>query len=312
MSFKNRRLFLLILLSLIQLRGFSQDKIIDVSYVENPDLTVDIFYTKRVPGSFHLSLFFTNLNNSNSGGIDRILKSDGGLLIKLRPTNANQGIRFGYQVSYIRGKPNPKHDSEVTYLLPFRKKTEVTVELQKDLSAQLFNTYTSKDWKVFEFVVDEVDTIFNSRKGMIVDLKEEYKVDTIGHYILSSRQNFVLVEHDDGTFSYYRGFGQNQIDVALGEIVYPQTPLGVIANTGGKEFRLSYATYGRIEGKSDIAFKALRKSGVLEFYDPPFMTDQGKSVLENNSTYTVDYSEAEIIQELSKKELKRRKKAKSN
>jgi hypothetical protein len=286
----------------------AQNKV-EISSSTNPDRSVDITYNKSAPGSFHVVLFFTQLQNARSRGVDRVVTADGGILLKLRPVNDQQGIGFGYRVSYSRGKPNPQQDSLVTYLLPFRKGTKVKVNYLTSLESSYFGTQRAKNWKAYQFSISEPDTVFNSRKGLVVEV-EDGKSAPRNDVIYTSERNYILVEHKDGTFSYYKGFAENQVFVSPGDEIAANQPLGIVSNDPSGENKISFLCFGRIEGKGTIAEKVHRKASIYEYYSPKFSTSDGKIPLENNNSYTVDFEEDLLLQELTKKELKKLKKKK--
>jgi hypothetical protein len=100
----------LVLILLIPLISFGQKDIIEVNYVINLDKSVSFNYKKNHPGSIFLILEFNSLNNTRDNTFKRVISSPSGSLIKLKPTNPDEGIGFQYSFQYYEGNLNSKID----------------------------------------------------------------------------------------------------------------------------------------------------------------------------------------------------------
>lgn len=87
------------------------------------------------------------------------------------------------------------------------------------------------------------DTIYNMRKGIVIDVINEFKTDSLDAYKYTSKMNKIFIEHDDGTIARYVGFNSKSIFIKPGQTVYPQTKLGVLDIFNNSVYRLYFDIY---------------------------------------------------------------------
>ena len=193
---------------------FAQSDNIKITYKRNSNKSVDFYYTKKLPGSFYLSVRFTKLENSNSFDYSDVIKAKSGYLFTLRPIDNRKSIRFSYKRSWLRGVPNPKTDSLFTYGLPFKEGVKVLVRENKNVGEKYFGSEKPSKWKSYAAYVKTTDTVCSMRKGIVVGITNKYENDTISKKKFTTKRNSVRIEHQDGTIASYYGFKKNSFLVS--------------------------------------------------------------------------------------------------
>src|SRR5690554_5869501 len=299
------KIFIVILLSLTTQIIFSQN-IITLKSQRNKDNSVNIQYTKNKPGSYHVYLNFTRYENMLLPQKRFIIKGSEGFLLKLRPINNQKPISYSYTYTYKREIPNSKVDTSFIYLLPFKNNTSIKVNHLNNLEAKYFDEEEPKNWKAFQFLSNKPDTICSVRKGVIVNVIDNYSIDTTHTYSFSSRRNAILIEHLDGTFARYQGLDGEKIFIKEGDIVLPNQPLGILTQYDKKEiyqlrFSIFYITENPLENHKN------NEKSSAEYLDPYFQTTEDILKLSPRNKFTTKVTEDILIKELSKRELKNKK-----
>lgn len=300
----------------ITLNAYTQTKTIEIEYQRNKDHSVDFYFKKSEPGSYLLSLKFKNVVNNYSPDYLGVISGSSGKITTLKPFNINNGISFSYSYSYIRGIPNPKVDAAFTYLLPFSKGNKVLVRELNFIGSTQFGNESPKNWKAYQLISFDNDSVFASRKGLVIDVIDQYEMDTTSYF--TSKKNEVLVEHVDGTYGSYSGFEKNGIFVEKGQMIYPQTPLGILGKSistlkidgeikNASISKLNFKIYFLIDASENRNETLYNQKSRFEYITPIFYTTGGNQILKKNSYYTADYDENILVFELTRKELKKRK-----
>jgi len=278
---------------------FSQKPAVEVNYLVTDDNSVVFTYVKSVPGTYTIKFKFNKLQNASLEGTTYVLKDHSGKLFTLQPRDKYSRIGFSYSITLMQGVLSPKTDPNFVYLLPFAKDEKIKVFDHTYAYNVYFGTEVPKNWKSYQFVPESADTVYAARKGVVIGLIDKFELDTVSSF--TSQQNMIRVEHPDGTYAEYKGFKKNGILVAEGQTIYPLTPIGLL---GEQSKKISFMVYFHIKAdKQDDENLQTYKSRV-EFITPVFYTGDGIAKLNGNTTYSVNYDEKTVFQELSKKEIK--------
>tara|TARA_R110002111_G_C5963786_1_gene369729 strand:+ start:499 stop:1446 length:948 start_codon:yes stop_codon:yes gene_type:complete len=299
----------MLLVSNISPNLFAQNDIIQVTSKRNDDKSVDISYTKKLPGSYYVKLEFTSMTNCYQRDFEKVVKSNSGKLLKLRPINDKEHINFSYKLNYIKGHPNPKVDQDFVYVLPFKKGESITVIATTNLKETYFDAEKDTNWKSFAVDRAAAETIFSMRKGIVIEVISQYNTDTTNTYKYTSKMNRITVEHEDGTFARYIGFKRDSIFVKLGQTIYPQTKLGVLDIFNNTNYRL----YFDISYLKAVDFNSIRERTIVSenqtaHITPYFYSSSEPVFLENNSDYIVEINEDILFKEFTRREKKKYKK----
>ncbi len=296
-------MLVLILQISLSISCFSQSTIVLKSEI-SPDKSVNIYYTKTTPGTYTIYLNFLEYENTLTPQTKFVVNDYTGFLFSMKPINTNKYIRYTYNYNYRRGYVNPKIDSSFVYILPFKENKSIEVRFLTNL-AKHFDIDEPETWKSFQFICHNADTVCSVRKGIVVKVVDNYSIDTTANYSYSSKRNLIFIEHKDGTFAKYSGFNGNHIFVKEGDIVFPNQPLGILAqyDKGGSfQLRFSIEYLKENYNKDDDKNKFL-----YNFINPFFMTSNGIEKLEARKKYETKFTDDLIKKELSKKELKKLK-----
>lgn len=289
-------MFTLIMISINKINA--QSDIIDISYKINSDNSVDISYKKKLPGSYYVKLSFTRLTNSNQRDFETVIKKLFGNLVKLRPINKDKSIGFSYRTSITRGVPNPKVDSLITYALPFKKGKTVTIFEAFNINEKYLDEERPSNWKYYVVKSKTPDTLYSMRKGIVIDIINDYETDTSIDKSFTSKRNSIIVEHEDGTYASYKGLKKDALFVKLGQTVYPHAKLGVMDVLNSEGYRCSFAVY----------YLKDSEKGDYEYLTPNFLTENGVDKLISEKEYKVMFNETLLFQELTRREKKKYKK----
>ncbi len=282
-----------------------QSGFFDFPHTKKSDHSISILYQKRVPGSYYLVYEFSELNNATPKKFRKVVTEKSGTVMNLKPWNATKPITYVTNTAFVRGIPNPAVDSLFIYALPWKqgKSTEifkVGMDPQK---------YTGRkepiNWHSYGYSSASQDTVYSMRKGVVVQVVDRFQLDTTSHQL--SRQNFIIVEHTDGTFAKYKGFENGEIFVSLGMTVFPHMPIGRIGITSKDDYVLEFSVYSLydplIYEKSPDELKNYTYR--YKYVEPFFLTEHGYSMIHNKARYESCMDPKIKAKEMTRKELKR-------
>ena len=285
---------------------------VKLSSKRNKDNSVSINYEKDSYGSFYVVTKFNKLTNSLDSKIAKVVNGRRGRLGCLKPMDSNKCIDYSYTYRSMRGKPNAKIDTDFTYILPFKKNTEVYVKSLAYLGTQ-FNEKEPENWTAYQFFTKGEKMVVAARKGLVVKVIDEFKTDTTHRYRFKRSKNEVLIEHSDGSLASYKGLKGGSISVEEGQIVNPNDEIGLSDRYDKKgKYEIRYCLYYLDkEGINDI-YSQKKHTNLYAYIKPLFFTKKGKSFLEIRKVFVADCSEELIMQEFSRREKKKYQKAKLN
>lgn len=299
---RNKHLCALLLLSLLfSTSAFSQK--IKITPERNNDNSVTFRYEKNVPGSLTVTVEFSQLSNASLGNYSGVVTNDQGILFVLRPNDKKRSIGFSYRAGSIRGNPSLKADSLFTYALPFIEGDSVMVR-EIGYAGELWGGEKPNNWKAYRLMPKYNDTICAARKGIVIEVVNEH--DTINKsdevkYSSNTKYNGIKVEHADGTIASYSNFAKNEIFVKEGDVVCPQTRLGLLMkNKEGKKQSLRFAISYLSSKKIELDRKMTDQSH-YKYLTPYFLTQEGVLQLEPKRKYAVIISDEILNKEQKKK-----------
>lgn len=270
----------------------------------NANNSYDIFYRKESFGSYQVRVKFFGATNVFEDEINRTITDNSGLLATLYPANKSQPVTYSScKWIYARGVPCPKLDTTFTYALPFKENVGFHV-----YSAGHQPTYQSAKSNLYTFIPQLNDTVLAIRKGVVIDVVNQFVYDQSVSRFYQSNLNRIVVEHDDGTFAEYTGFLKGQIFVLPGQSVLPYSPLGRLGSYDiSGELKLNVRlTYNKglknewyIESNGDNK----KKESILGNIAPYFFTGHGAESLKSGF-YTGAFNKYILECELNRKELK--------
>ena len=291
--------YLIILFTLFSHFSFCQTRDLEVTFKQNDDNTVDFYYSKTEYGTYTVQVTFNRLENAYTQKFVGTAKSKTGKLFTLKPINPKNGISFSYKYIYGLGEINPKINKSFVYLLPFKKGVELEMHLANNVYNTLFKTENPKNWTAFVFNIEVLDTVVSIRKGLVINIKDQFETDTISDF--NSNKNKITIEHPDGTFATYSGFAKNGIFVKPGQTVYPHTDLGILQSDGKFKryflyLTLYYLSDEFVDGKSPAK---------LTYINPLFYSQEATEHLVIHKKYTSNITDEILFKEMTKRERKK-------
>tara|TARA_R110000868_G_scaffold61955_1_gene187739 strand:- start:600 stop:1541 length:942 start_codon:yes stop_codon:yes gene_type:complete len=302
----------LVILFLIVNVGFciAQDKPLKIKSERNPDNSVTFSYTKKSPGSTYIILKFKELTNTSSSTIRRTINGRSGRLTTLKPMDPKSGIGFSYSYTFIDGNSRAKPETDFKYILPFKDGKKITVRTLNYLGKKFGNT-EPKNWASFQFLAEPNDTVYASRKGMVVKIVDEFNSDLTAEYNFKNKSNYIIIEHEDGTLARYGVLKKNSIMVKLGSKVYPLTPLAIAGSYDKPEnsqlrFSVYYLDPDILELNNNKSTLKNQKHYYI-YVNPLFYNgeDDSTTKLIPNNDYITFCNNAIIEAEMTKREKKK-------
>ena len=305
--------FLIIVFSTFGLtipKADAQMREIELFSERNSKSGIDIYAKTHVPGSFTVFIHFTSLENaSHRSTFSTVVYSDGKLLT-LNPIVENKSVSCHYSYYSTRGYKPQKVDSAFIYRLPFsEKKTEPAKAFSLyNVRQQHLKDTVDNSWASWQFMLNQGDTVFAIRKGLVIRIIDEHEPLHIGGNVsFSSKSNDITIEHEDGTLSSYRVVEKGSFMVSVGDVVYPGTPLakaGTYSKIDKHQIRIHiyYPEIDEVLAKNPPENKSVFKS---RYYNPFFLTSEGVQQFEHGKEYRAVSSNELVQKEMSKKELKR-------
>lgn len=285
--------------------GYSQDNGLKIEGKRNNDNSVTFYYEKKYPGAITVDFKFSDLRNTFYSGFPKVLTGPSGQALTLKPKDENQGISYSMTYSMIKGKIDPKIKDNLIYILPLTIGKEVEVIDLSEVGHQYFGKKKPLDWKAFLFRTQGKTDIHASRKGIVVNLEENFDGNHTASFVRN--RNRVVIEHRDGSQSEYQGFAKGGIIVGIGDYVFPTQALGK-ADYDEENQRSSvwFTTYVyRGAHRFEEYKKNAQDKTVTQYINPLFATSAGNERLVENKLYQVVAPPRIIEKEMTKKEKKR-------
>jgi ribosomal protein L24 len=297
-----KKIFLIVLLNSFNCT-FAQTSGIEIERIQNFDNSITLNYKKNIPGTVLLKINFNNVYNSDVTDLEQILTYRSGTLTRIMPIDKNKVVNFGYAYSYLKINPKPKVDSTFQYLLPFKKGKKITI-IENDNDSQVhLGKKKGSNMKSYSLLSETADTVCAMRKGIVVEIVNNYKTDTKNLNFKMGEKNIIKIEHPDGTYAVYYGLKQHSFKVQLGDVVYPNTALAVldffIQNACVFNFEIIYA--------KSIEFNWVSNSSPVywESLTPYFFSAEGNQKIISGNSYTVAVNDGIIQKELTRREIKK-------
>ena len=149
-------------------------------------------------------------------------------LFELAAADPHRRRGFGLEYSYARGDPhNVRHNDAHLYLLPFAHGSKHRV-------TQGYNgrfTHYGENQYALDFDLDSGTAVTAARAGTVVEVKQDSRVGGAGaHY--TDKTNYILIQHDDGSFGNYAHLRYNGAEVRVGQKIEAGQLIGYSGNTG--------------------------------------------------------------------------------
>jgi hypothetical protein len=230
-------------------------------------------------------------------------------LFKLIQTGGD--VKFKYSFGYSKGCLDPHVNTGFTYLLPVGPGKQVqayeqAVSPANPIRAGDTATTGAADLRssyAIRLRAKPGDTLYAARRGTVTDVRvsngeNDQGVETTGN------ANFIEIVHADCSFAQYGVVKKDGALVKPGQFVEAGQPIGIIGGDKygrGSEARISV----RYNRKPDETQNSQGEQQATWAYVPlKFWTKRnGKGMLTHGATYTSEFPENILTQEMSKAEL---------
>ena len=311
------RILTLFIFFSFSLTTYAQIEGVKVRYVHNADNSCDFYYEKSNPGTYHLIVKFESLKNTPEYYYEGNVKENSGFLFQLKPIKPEKKIKFICEPYYTKGNPKPDIDKNFTYLLPFKKGKNISIYSIMTLMSDLAEGNNNYGEYINFTESAQNQTIHAMRKGVVIEIENEYDFDPKSFDIYYEKRNSIIIEHEDGTYARYAGFKKDAIKVKIGQTVLPTDYLGFLEKSVDHQYHLFFDIYYKAYMKDVFPDKTkdLDKR-ITKKLNPFFQTNKGLVALDDkiyeSQNYIVTTPEEIICQELTKKELEERAEFQTN
>jgi len=219
------------------------------------------------------------------------------------------------------GDPNLKIDSNYVYRLPFADNETYRV-------TQAFNSrYSHRGWQSYsvDFGMSNGSPVYAARGGVVVDFKKDSSFGGRNQRY-AKYTNYLIIYHDDGTFSGYLHLQKDGVIVNVGDIVNEGDIIGYSGSTGWsggphlhfmvyKAMNFAFQTipitfYGKgfdnTEPRFNICYTAVSRENIDNFIivgNPPTNVDNNDVTKATNSPIIVREEQIGGVPELEEESI---------
>lgn len=298
-------LSLMLSLPLISQHTVSRDVLVKVDKSKRGEETSLTFNANNTTSSMQtivLSISGRNFERAD-GSIPVVKKLLPGTNRIISLTNVSKWPEYTYM--WVAGCVDTKPD-DVTYLLPLAP-GKIT---RLDSLTTIGEAFLGKDKAIayigFSFSAEAGDDVYAARRGMVIKVEESHSAPKGEGLAFRSKNNYLVIEHEDCTRGRYEMFAEQEITAEIGTEVEAGDVLGKVmdgsAMAGGSQIRFS-VYHPDLTRRSLIEMQEDRaRSYERRYVAPAFLGVKGAGEA------TAEHPEEVIFQEMRKKAIKRWKK----
>ncbi len=223
-------------------------------------------------------------------------------LFTLEAGDPSQTSSFQYSIAYITGCMDPEIDMNFNYLLPVGK-DRITETFPIDYLKISNRSPEPKDYYAVGFKMEEGDTIFAARRGVVCGVRDTSSLAYSG-YVYSSEDNYIEIFQQDCSFARYQVLSESLVH--LGQEVEASDPIAIAGGanyTTGLHVRfiVYYNDAEQTKSRNGLDLNAKMACVPLVFCTK----EQQNQQLKQGNMYTGVQPDSIITQEMSKREIKR-------
>lgn len=305
---KKHLIIVLLLAFTTGLQAYGQERKVELSSRYDNQRNLIISAKKNAPGTYFVGVVFKEAVNCDYVGntFTTSIHSSRDILT-IHPVHTEGSPRVRYQYYSTQGDPNCTPDTAFVYRLPYSTSISRPVHSLRLLGREARHiTQRNVNWHAMQFMMEQGDTIFAARAGLVTLVKEDAEdpaENTSGRITYRQKANTIVVEHTDGTIARYSVLESNSILVQPGDQVLCNTPLGLAGSYDNEYFQL----------RLQIFYPRLQAGNPLEdgfrfqfhYFHPVFATTAGETKLTMQNSYQPIITEDMIIKEMSKREIRK-------
>ncbi len=217
----------------VSLPAFSGNDMVQIEAVKKPySLVVIATNHSRMPVTVTLQLSsFSNLASSRNWPIQaQLAGGQTAELVEVSAANKQFGYTFYYNSQFVQGDPKARHDTSVSYHIPFM--ANQAYQILQAADGPIFSHKTVATRYAVDINMPMGTTVVAARSGYVVELVGKFADDGKAEPEYTDKANYVRILHDDGTWADYFHLMQNSIKVQPGQRVEAGTALALSGNSG--------------------------------------------------------------------------------
>lgn len=186
-------------------------------------------------------------------------------LLSVYVKDKDKNYNFETDYNWIMGKVGTRHNDSYLYSLPFKTGKSHRV-------GQSYNGSFSHKGSIrysVDFMMPLKTQVHAARGGRVVQLYEDS--DRGGEAEeFKDASNFVVIEHNDGTFAEYAHLSKNGVLVNLGQKVYEGQIIAISGNTGyssGPHLHFMVIKVNKDGSNESLPVRFKTKAGIIERFE---------------------------------------------
>lgn len=232
---KNSRLLLLLTVFTFAIAGYSyaqapnDEKTVEVTSVRTDD-TFQLNAVNKNPYSITLTIEVsgTNFKLNTRQPVTKVIEANSTKhLLTVFADDREKNFKFNTRYNWIMGDTRARHNDSYIYSLPYRNGKSFRV-------GQSFDGTFSHSGNIrysVDFMMPLKTQVHAARGGYVVQLKEDSNRGGASDEF-KNESNFVVIEHNDGTFAEYAHLSKDGVLVRVGQKVMEGQLIGLSGNTG--------------------------------------------------------------------------------
>ena len=146
-------------------------------------------------------------------------------LLGLTVVDRYKSPEYDFRFEYTIGDINAKHDDSFVYWLPYKNGTSHLIH------QGYHGNYSHKNLYALDFSMPVGTPVYAARGGVVAHMKADSNTGCKSPSC-QGKANYLVIAHDDGSFSNYVHLQQNGVLVNLGERVDQGQKIAISGNTG--------------------------------------------------------------------------------
>lgn len=203
----------------------SVDSSILIEALNNKDGSITYRYKKNLPGTYVIVLYFTELENAVHTETNYTVQKPEDTLFVLFREDPRKEIKQKFKFYYLLANPNPNLVDQMIYEPPVPKGESIKVGVITNLS-RVTDTGDDNPYQLVTFISDKPFEARAAKDGKVVKIVNDFPTNTVEEFRIKNRINYVTLEHDDGTYTKYKGLKDSTIVVGLGDELQAGDVLG--------------------------------------------------------------------------------------
>ena len=252
--------------------GWSQNEVSIYTERQGSDVIVYADNPAVIPMTAEIKLNLTNMK-TDFGGDEGLFvipqKAERHQLLSAKATRQVGKIGLGLESIIYIGDVLNQSETEHIYELPFA--SGMTYQISQGYNGR----FSHKGVNAIDFAMDVGEKVYAARGGIVYRVVQKNS-KSCQHSSCQEYNNYIMIYHDDGTFSEYSHLKYNGADVKVGDRVKTGDLIGFSGNTGwssGPHLHFVVYKYDQKGNRQSLKTKFRTK-------------DQGDTILQEQGSYT--------------------------